>query len=158
MIYLGNDVPLPRNPALEHRAHGIATAPPSPPVVGNHEGNLDGGGLRAHGAAFTNNINSLSELYDSIGYGPINTYTNLPDNDEPRFIPRKRRRSAGSVGYVQGVGGGYGGYPPPPQGYGGGPVAGGFMNPVYQPNYPGLQQSGYPLNPAQQECILLYII
>jgi len=30
----GNDVPLPRNPALEHRAHGIATAPPSPPVVG----------------------------------------------------------------------------------------------------------------------------
>ena len=97
-------------------------------------------------------------MYDSIGYGPIDTNTNfLYDNNEPVFIPRKRRRSAGSVGYVQGGGGGYGGYPPPPQGYGGGPVAGGFMNPAYQPNYPGIQQSGYPLNPAQQDSIHLYI-
>lgn len=128
---------------LEHKAHGddiainLVNTGHTRPQHGPRGGRFKGFGL-------------LAGQYRGLG---LHINTKHADSSSLTNIRSRPRRSPG---FGQGYGGG--GYDQPPGvgqgGYGGGPVAGGFLNPVYQPNQvyvPPSFMQGIPQYPQQQQ-------
>ena len=118
------------NPLLEHKAHGTTAS-----LQDNDTDNISNTGLgmswRRHRLDWTRGFGLLAGQYRGLGLH-INLHLNNLDS-KPRTKSRLPRSPGG--------GHAYGEYDQPPpvspgqgSGYGAGPVAGGFLNPIYQPN------------------------